>query len=110
MQKRIWIAITAVFFVTGSATLVQAQTPLSTAVPFLLIAPDARAAGMGDAGVAVADGIGAIYWNPSGLAFQTGKEVQVTHSQWLPQFNSDLFYDDLKFKWNDEELFGGTIG
>src|SRR4051794_8990979 len=54
MQKRIWKVITAVLLVTGSATLVQAQTPLSTAVPFLLIAPDARAAGMGDAGVAVA--------------------------------------------------------
>jgi hypothetical protein len=82
----------------------------STAVPFMLIAPDARASGMGDVGTGIADNVSAIYWNPAGLAFQTGKEVSLTHSQWLPQFNSDLFYDYVNFKWNDEEKFGGTIG
>jgi hypothetical protein len=89
--------------------LVSAQTT-STAVPFLLIAPDARASGMGDVGTATADDAGAIYWNPSGLAYQTGKQVGLTHSQWLPQFNqNDLFYDYADFMWNDEEKFGGTI-
>lgn len=88
----------------------QAQTTTSTAVPFLLIAPDARASGMGDVGTGIADNVEAMYWNPSGLAFQTGKQVSLTHSYWLPQFNSDLFYDYLAFKWGDEEKFGGTIG
>ncbi len=83
----------------------------STAVPFMLIAPDARASGMGDVGTSLPEDVGAIYWNPAGLAFQTGKAVSLTHSQWLPQFNqNDLFYDYLNFKWNDDEKFGGTIG
>ena len=87
----------------------RAQTT-STAVPFMLIAPDARADGMGDVGTGVANDGGAIYWNPAGLAFQTGKQVSMTHSQWLPQFNqNDLFYDYLNFKWNDDQKFGGTI-
>ncbi len=84
---------------------------VSTAVPFLLIAPDAISSGMGDAGTGMPEGAGAIYYNPAGLAFQTGCSVSLTHSQWLPQFNqSDLFYDNLNFKWNDEDKFGGTIG
>lgn len=87
-----------------------AQTT-STAVPFMLIAPDARASGMGDVGTGTPEDVGAIYWNPAGLAYQTGKSVSMTHSQWLPQFNqNDLFYDYLNFKWNDSEKFGGTIG
>ena len=40
------------------------------AVPFLLIAPGARAGAMGEAGVATADDATAIFWNPAGLAFQ----------------------------------------
>ena len=90
--------------------LANAQTT-STAVPFMLIAPDARASGMGDVGTSTPEDVGAIYWNPAGLAYQTGKSVSLTHSQWLPQFNqNDLFYDYLNFKWNDEDKFGGTIG
>jgi hypothetical protein len=90
---------------------VAAQTTqiTTTAVPFQLIAPDARASGMGDVGAGIADNSNAIYWNPAGLAFQSGKEVYLTHSQWLPQFNSDLFYEYANFKWNSEEDFGGTI-
>ena len=99
----------AVLLLTAFMDKASAQTT-STAVPFMLIAPDARASGMGDVGTGIADGVSAIYWNPAGLAFQTGKEVSLTHSQWLPQFNSDLFYDYVNFKWNDEETFGGTIG
>ncbi len=82
----------------------------STAVPFMLIAPDARASGMGDEGTGLPEGTGAIYYNPAGLAFQDGRDVTLTHSQWLPQFNQpDLFYDYLDFKWNDDQKFGGTI-
>ena len=43
-----------------------------SAVVFLKIEPDSRASGMGNAGVALADNASAIFWNPAGLAFQTG--------------------------------------
>ncbi|MBX7156292.1 MAG: PorV/PorQ family protein [Bacteriodetes bacterium] len=70
---------------------VQAQAG-GAAVPFLLIAPDARADGMGDVGTAIADNVNAIYWNTGGLAFQQKQEVSLSYSRWLPQFNADLYY------------------
>jgi hypothetical protein len=80
-----------------------------SAVPFLLIAPNARADGMGEAGGGLADDASAAYWNPGGLAFQKGQEVSLTHSNWLPQFQqSDLFYEYLSYK-NHIEDIGGTI-
>jgi hypothetical protein len=81
-----------------------------SAVPFLLIAPNSRAAGMGETGTGWIDDASAIYWNPAALAFQTGSEVSLTHANWLPQFNlPDLFYDHLNFR-QDVESLGGTIG
>jgi hypothetical protein len=80
------------------------------AVPFLLIAPNARADGMGEAGAALADDAAASHWNPAGLAFLTGQEVSITHSNWLPAFQqSDLFYDYLAYR-NHIDSWGGTFG
>ncbi len=80
-----------------------------SAVPFLLIAPNARADGMGESGVGLADDAAAIHWNPAGLAFQRGREVSLTHSNWLPQFQqSDLFYDYAAGKMYLEDI-GGTV-
>lgn len=69
-----------------------------SAVVFLKIEPDSRASGMGNAGVALADNASAIFWNPAGLAFQTGTEAAITHSAWLPEFKADLFYEYLIVK------------
>lgn len=68
------------------------------AVVFLQIEPDSRSAGMGNAGVALADNAYAIFWNPAGLAFQEGTEASLTHSNWLPEFNAGLFYEYLVAK------------
>ncbi|MFQ5648967.1 MAG: PorV/PorQ family protein [bacterium] len=63
------------------------------AVLFLLISPTARAGGMGEAFVALADDVSASYWNPAGLAFQEGDQFTSMYSKWLPQFNlDDLYY------------------
>lgn len=78
------------------------------AVPFLLLAPDSRAGGIGESGGGLADNSAAIFWNPAGIAFQTGTEVSITHSNWLPQFNLDLFYDYLTFRQYIEELNGSV--
>lgn len=63
------------------------------AVVFLMIEPDSRAAGMGNAGVALSDNANAIFWNPAGLADQRGMEFGITHSNWLPEFNAGLYYE-----------------
>lgn len=80
-----------------------------SAVPFLLIAPNARADGMGEAGGGLADDASAIHWNPAGLAYQRGQEVSLTHSNWLPQFQqADLFYDYFSYR-NHIASWGGTV-
>ncbi len=77
-------------------------------VVFLKIEPDSRAAGMGNAGVALADNASAMFWNPAGLGFQRGTEAGITHSNWLPEFSSDLFYEYLVAKHHFSNL--GTFG
>ncbi len=80
-------------------------------VPFLRIEPDSRAAGMGNANVALADNVNAIFWNPAGLAFQKNAELGFTHSTWLPEFNADLYYEYLVGKYNVPGIgtFGGHV-
>jgi len=99
------------------------QAAGGSAVPFLLISPDARASGMGEVGTAIADDINAIYWNPGGLGFletleatqyerETDEEpapfrqISLAFSPWLPQFNADLYYSYLTFGTYIEEISG----
>lgn len=100
-------ALSAFALLLFSAGISHAQVGI-TSVPFLQIEPDSRAAGMGNTGVAIADNASAVFWNPAGLAFQRGNQVSITHSEWLPQFNADLFYDYLVGKYHVKNI--GTFG
>lgn len=51
------------------ANLLGQINTITTAVPFLMISPDARAGGMGDAGVASSADVNSIHWNPAKLVF-----------------------------------------
>lgn len=57
---------------------------------FLKVAQGARAVGMGDAFVAVADDINAIYWNPAGLSHVERAQVVYNYTNWYmdTRFNS----------------------
>ena len=77
-------------------------------VLFLMIAPGARASGMGESFVAVADDATASYWNPAGLAQQRGTEVSLMHSKWFPEFTTDMYYDFACWSHHLEGV--GTIG
>ena len=88
----------------------QGQVAQSSAL-FLRIEPDSRAAGMGNAGVATADDANTIFWNPSGLAFQENTQVGLTHANWLPEFNANLFYEYLVGTYHVDGVgtFGGNV-
>ena len=45
------------------------EVAITTAVPFLVISPDARHAALGDAGVATSPDANSAYWNAGKLAF-----------------------------------------
>jgi hypothetical protein len=76
------------------------------AVTFLELAPDSRSGGIGESGAGLADNSAAIYWNPAGIAFLTGSEFSFTHSNWLPAFNLDLFYEYATYRQYIEDLNG----
>jgi len=103
--KRIFL-FAGVFTITATSAFAQVGI---TSVPFLQIEPDSRAPGMGNAGVAIADNASAVFWNPAGLAFQDkGTQIAFTHANWLPNFNTDLFYDYLVGRTYIDGI--GTIG
>ncbi len=76
-----------VAFCSVFATSVQAQdqpNTITTAVPFLVIAADARAAGMGEQGVATSPDAYGVQWNPAKLAFLPNKHnVGINYTPYL---------------------------
>lgn len=75
---------------------------------FLLIPPGARAGGMGEAHVAVANDAYASYWNPAGLAFLEGRELAAMHVNWLPGLVDDIYYEFAAYRQHVPSL--GTFG
>lgn len=64
---------------------------ITTAVPFLTITPDSRAAGMGDVGVATSPDANSVYWNPSKLVFiDHGYGFTTSYTPWLAKIINDM--------------------
>lgn len=115
MKKSLLLLLALIVLITSARAIAQDNTSsskkrsvITTAVPFLLLAPDSRAGGMGESGGGLADNSSAIFWNPAGIAFLTGSEVGFTHSNWLPQFNLDMFYDYATYRQYVDAL-GGSV-
>ena len=85
---------------------------ITTAVPFLIISPDAKAGGMGDVGVASTPDAMSMHWNPAKYAFvddQAG--VAVCYTPWLKSLipDIDLSYLSGYTKRNDNEAFAFAL-
>ncbi|MDD3876849.1 MAG: type IX secretion system outer membrane channel protein PorV [Bacteroidales bacterium] len=64
---------------------------ITTAVPFLLIAPDARAGALGDAGVASKPDANSMHWNPAKYAFiDNDMGFSMSYSPWLRALIPDI--------------------
>jgi hypothetical protein len=71
---------------------------ITTAVPFVLIAGDARSAGMADIGVASSSDAFSQQWNASKYAFAISKQgVGVTYTPYLSQLVNDIFLGNLTY-------------
>ena len=64
---------------------------ITTAVPFLLIAPDSRSGAMGDVGVATAPDANSLHWNPAKYAFvDDDMGFAVSYVPWLRALVPDI--------------------
>lgn len=94
-----FVAVVAIFSIHN----LQAQTnqdllgqdselnTITTAVPFLIISPDARAGAMGDAGVASDPDGSSIHWNPAKLAFVDDEMgFALSYTPWLRKLVPDI--------------------
>ncbi len=84
-------------------------TAITTAVPFLMISPDSRSGGLGEAGVAIADNSNATHWNLSALAWsQKRMGVGLSYTPWLRTLVPDINLSYLSGYYNLGEK-GGVI-
>ena len=64
---------------------------ITTAVPFLMIAPDSRSGALGDAGVALSPDANSLHWNPAKMAFVTDEvEFSLAYAPWLRALVDDM--------------------
>jgi len=118
MKKISFIALSVVGASTISAQISTQQlggktiNPITTAVPFLLIGPDSRQGGMGDAGAATDPDVNSIHWNGSKLAFADKKfGVGFTVTPWLRQLVPDinLYYLAGYSRLNSRQTVGASL-
>ena len=91
MKKIIGLTL-IVFMVVVKMNAQENLNPITTAAPFLLIAPDARAGGMGDVGVATSPDAYSQHWNASKFAFMDSQfMVGIVYTPWLRELTNDVF-------------------
>lgn len=87
------------------------RVPLPAA-PFLSIPPDARAAGMGDVGVATTPDANSTFWNPAKLAFiEQPNGVSLSYTPWLRNLVNDMSLSYLSgfYKLDKNSTLAATI-
>jgi hypothetical protein len=85
---------------------------ITTGVPFLLIAADARAAGLGDQGVATGSDVYSQQWNPAKYAFATDKQgFSVSYTPYLTDLVNDISLGQVTYynKINERSAFAGSF-
>ncbi len=85
---------------------------ITTGVPFLLIAADARSAGMADMGVATSTDAFSQQYNPAKYAFSIEKQgFSVSYTPYLTSIANDISLGQLTYfnKINERSAFGGSI-
>ena len=102
----------AVIVLIAAQVKAQQERAITTAVPFLTIASDARAAGMGDMGVATTFDIFSQQWNPAKFAFATQKSgVAASFTPYLETIVNDVSLLNASYynKINDRSAFAFSV-
>ena len=90
----ILFGICLIFFIEGYAQ----DRVITTGVPFLMITSDARAAGMGDVGVATSSDAFSQQWNPAKYAFvNTSRGYGISYTPYLSKLVNDIFLGNVTY-------------
>jgi hypothetical protein len=88
------------------------QNVITTAVPFLLVAADARSAGMGDQGVATSADTYSQQWNPAKYAFARDKAgFSLNYTPYLTDLVNDISLGQINYynRVNERSAFAGSF-
>ncbi len=108
--KRIFFLF--IITVVSKTAYAQSERVITTGVPFLLVAADARAAGMGDQGVATSPDASSQQWNPAKYAFNEEKiGVNINYTPYLTALVNDiaLLQAGGYYKYNERSAFAGSL-
>lgn len=96
-----FITLGFIFNIGAQTTIIEDPNDsrvITTGVPFLLIASDARAAGMGDMGVATSVDAYSQHWNPSKYAFsETKSGLGISYTPYLSKLVNDIFLANVTY-------------
>lgn len=109
-MKKIWIL--AFLVIAGKAFAQEGERVITTAVPFLTIASDARASGMGDIGVATSTDAFSQQWNPAKFAFAERKMgIGISYTPYLESLITDIALLNGSYynKINDRSAFAVSL-
>lgn len=117
-MKKFFLALLATAFLTQLYAQTTEVIPYSndsrvitTGVPFLLIASDARAAGMGDVGVATSADAYSQQWNPSKYAFSESKSgLAISYTPYLSKLVNDIFLGNFTYFNRIDERSAFAVG
>jgi hypothetical protein len=105
--------IAIIMLCLSAVQLVKAQERvITTGVPFLLVAADARAAGLADQGVATSADAFSQQWNPAKYAFSLEKQgFSMSYTPYLTALVNDISLGQLTYfnRINERSAFAGSI-
>lgn len=100
------------FFGSNSFAQEEQDRVITTAITTLMIAADARAAGMGDQGVATPVDVFSQQWNPAKYVFAESKQgFGVTYTPYLSELVNDIFLGNLTYynRINERSAFASSF-
>lgn len=97
---------------TVSSQFYSQSNAITTVAPFLNIVTDARAAGMGDVGVATSADANSMFHNSAKMVFQkTEASFAINYTPWLRNLTDDIYVGNITYQQRIDErsAFGGGI-
>jgi len=116
MRPTVFKLTATILIFTGITSMAMAQADpinvVTTAVPFLRISPDARAAGMGDLAVATSPDANAPFWNLAKVPFNESQSgLSASYTPWLKDILNDVYMASLAgyYRWDDQQAISGAF-